>query len=296
MRAQELRDKLRAGQLEKLHKESFHASGTITNLQTLRSRLTDLEGIPGFEEDEQYFRSVPALNSPRNQLAIRQDEWNELNERVARYATRLQGLDLFVSAKVGEQKADDIFVKLPPVRTLREAAEFQLQLVKVLEQLAYFEGLNGKVEIRSWEPGSLWLEIDLGNAQVVSLVGSACWAAAVIYKKIQEGKTFSEYARGLSIKNDQLEVFAKAQDDLVGALLDGECKALADTYLNGGTPEQLERLRVSVKTLAEMIHRGAEIHPAITAGMGQKAKFPDFARLPLLESQIKLIKNEGKAE
>jgi hypothetical protein len=131
----------------------------------------------------------------------------------------------------------------------------------------------------------------------VALVGGMAWAAAVVFKKYQEGKMFEQMARGMKIKNDSLEELLRGLRESIDLLLQNEARSLYDKEFGDTTdPEQIARLKLGIKTFMGLIEKGAEIHPALKVPENVKNLFPDFSKLSLIESKIKQIANHEASQ
>jgi hypothetical protein len=120
---------------------------------------------------------------------------------------------------------------------------------------------------------------------------AASRGGAVVFKKMQEGKIFSEHVRGLKIKNESIEEIQKAQKKVLDVMVEGEAKRLEAEFYgeSESDPERTQRIKMAVVTLAELIEKGTEIHPALNAPEKADNVFPDFKNLFALQSKVKQI-------
>jgi hypothetical protein len=289
MRIQEIYEKLVAAKIDEPF-ANFSAAGAITKIQELRNRLELLVGIPGFEKEENLVKASIIFRTSNQQINIPEVEWSVLVGDIRSYAMKLQGLKKYLEAELNQQNPEAIFVKLPPSEDLREIIQFETKIATVMEQLVLIEGVGGSLKLKSWEKGSLWFELAVGGPLVVAYVGSAVWAGAVIFKKIQEGKIFAEHAKGLNLKNESMENLVDAQKKMLDMLIEAEAKNIASQNLQGEvSPDTLERIKFSIKELAELIEKGTEIHAALNAPEKVQNLFPNFKKLPFIESATKLL-------
>ena len=163
-------------------------------------------------------------------------------------------------------------------------------LQKCISQIILHPKIDGKLEIDSWESGSRWMNLYLGSALAVGIVASTAWSGAVVYKKVQEGRIFAEYARGLAIKNDSVEEIAAKQQEAISALVSEEAKRIQVKYYDEDEDnENFERIKFSIKLFSELVEKGTEVHPALTAPESVQNLFPDFKNLESIVSQTKLL-------
>jgi uncharacterized membrane-anchored protein YhcB (DUF1043 family) len=147
--------------------------------------------------------------------------------------------------------------------------------------------------VKSWQPGSLWLDIYLGSAAAVSLVGGMVWSAAVIRKKQAEARILDNIADSMEIKNEMLDGVRKGIEEHIQMVVESEAINLfSHNFDAGDNREQIERLKMGIKDLAGLIEKGAEVHPALTAPETVKNLFPDYTKLETIESKQKLIQEK----
>jgi hypothetical protein len=138
----------------------------------------------------------------------------------------------------------------------------------------------------------VWIDLSVGSELAMVVIGSAVWAAAVIRRKFLEGSIIERKLRGLDIANEALEALTGGLKRQIEQLLDAESRAVFDKhYTESKDPEQIGRIRFSIRTLAELIARGAEIHPSLYAPEQAANVFPDMAKLNTLASQISQLED-----
>lgn len=72
-------------------------------------------------------------------------------------------------------------------------------------------------------------------------------------------------------------------------MIESEATNIYNENFKGDNPEQIERLKHSIKLLSEQIDKGAEIHPALNAPENVKNLFPDTKNIATIESKIKKL-------
>jgi hypothetical protein len=201
-----------------------------------------------------------------------------------------------IKSQLSEEKNESIVIKLPEDRELRTLVNDLDMIEKAISQIVINDQIEGVVEVTTWEPGSLWIEIYLGSVAAVSLVGSSAWAAMVIRKKREEAKMFEQHARTLQLKNEALENLIDGQKQAIELQLESESKALENEYFAGvePSPERIQRLQYAVKSFSKLIERGAEIHPALSAPEPVSNLFPASINPLAIESRIKHLGNSNE--
>lgn len=148
--------------------------------------------------------------------------------------------------------------------------------------------IESDFEIKTAEPGSIWLMVGVGTTIAINLVGGIAWAAAVIKRKNAEAKIFEQHTRTLELMNDQIDLYVNAQKTQLDNILQSEAEAIASKHYSAKDPETIERLKLSISTVADLIDKGAKILPTSESD-DVKQLFPEYGNLSMIESAIKKI-------
>lgn len=195
---------------------------------------------------------------------------------------------------IPNQEQYSISVRLPDYKNLDQLSKFFSKLNTSLEQAIVNEKINGKISIQNFDSGSLWVELILGGHFALQFVGALARTAAVVRNQTFQLSILEQQARTLEIKNDTLEDLQKGLSKSINALVETETKNLLNQEGIDCDPEYLEKMKYSVKTLAELINEGTEIHPSYLAEPEYTKDFPDYKKLDLIESTIKQIESNTK--
>lgn len=257
------------------------------NVNRLRNALSEIASLNLFVEAKPLMESV-----------IFKSGGDEIQVIIAEAQTIERNLDAlsslgerFLSAllsAVPEESPDSINIKLPPIKDFEELSKVAKELHVALTQVIYDKEIGGKEEIVSVENGSIWFNVFVG-ATAVSVIASMVWSAAVIYKKIQEGRLLEEQIRGLKVKNESLQDILKAQKAETDRMLQAEADYIASEYFKENLPENIGKIKNSISTFAELITRGAEIKPSLMAPEEVSNLFPKVTELIGVESKIKKL-------
>ena len=290
MRAQEIFEKIEKSNIANYGKH-FPNAGSITDVLDLITRFEYLRGIPGFDAELELINQSIIFRTTNNQIGIPHAEWSALVTAISSFAAKLMGLKQYLTAFLARQDINSVFVKAPALTEFSDMIAFEGQLKKAISQIIFHPKIEARLELKSWESGSpLWLELALGTQAAVNIVGAAAWAGAVVFKKIQEGRLHQEYVRGLKLRNDSLEVLLEAEKQLLNEIVSAEATNIAlSNYDGDNSQDTIERVKLTIKEFAEMIEKGAEIHPALQAPEPVKNLFPNFNNLLATESKIKQL-------
>lgn len=201
---------------------------------------------------------------------------SKIDSLLDHYATVNRVLNFLSAPEIGE---NSISIKMSKVRDLDDLYKTAQDFNIIFSQLILNEKIGGFLEIKNVENGSVWLDVFVGTPLAVSVIGSLTWAAAVVYKKVQEGRVFAEYVKSLKIKNDSLSDMRSAQDALLKSMIEIEARNIETQYFGDGNNEQLERIKKSISLLANQIEKGSEVHPYLNAPEDVKNLFPDMKKL-----------------
>jgi len=260
----------------------------LSGLNNIRAVLNDIESLKLFDNIIVSLKSSAILTSSNDQMNIQNGEAQNINAQLTTLKTLVQNfLDVLLKT-VPEENPDSINIKLPEIKDFDELSKVSRDIHIGLTQVIINDEINGETKIVSVENGSIWLNVIVGTA-AVTVVASLVWAAAVIYKKIQEGKLLEQQVRGLKVKNDSLEDILKAQKAETELMIQAEAEHLSSEHFKENAPENIERIKNSITTFADLIGRGAEVHPALVAPENVSNLFPDPTKLIGVESKIKKL-------
>jgi hypothetical protein len=263
------------------------------DLNAFRSKLVKLNVIPFFIREKAVLMNSPLAQSVTDVVNFDPPQLVGIFSVAEAIRLGAKALREAISAIVPDGDEQTIVIKLPPAQDLDDVITFLSSLQKALSSNVINDEIKGRVEVKSWQPGSLWLDIGLGSVAAVVLVGSMAWAAAVIYKKWNEARIIRKFVDGLEIKNQTLDTLGTAVEESVALLVESEARnLLAHNFQKQDNHEQVERLKMGIKELANLIDKGAEIHPSLTAPENVQNLFPDFTKLGVIESKQKLITAE----
>jgi hypothetical protein len=262
----------------------------ISNINKIKFFISQIESIPLFRNPIEQLKLTDLYSSQDDSLVVRR----EVSSDIFRFHNWI-----FTSVHALLQNLNEVYpatteytitIKLPEPKDLEDMIQILEVVHTALSQNLHNAKIKGEVKIESWETGSFWIDIFVGSQAAVLLVGSLAWAATVVYKKLQEGRMFAEYVKGLKVKNDSLEDLRIGQKEAIKLLIEREAlNVLVEHFGSENDPEQFERLKMGIRTMAELIERGAEIHPSLNAPENVRNLFPNMNQLETLQTRIKLL-------
>ncbi|WP_150284212.1 hypothetical protein [Rummeliibacillus sp. TYF-LIM-RU47] len=259
--------------------KAIQAVNNLKELNFLENEINKLSSLKNIYHDKSISDRIVVDNKSFN-------DFNNIIEKIEEKCTA--ALEAFDQA-IPDQREYSISVRLPDYKNLDQLSKFFSKLNKSLEQSIVNEEVKGNITIQNFDSGSLWIELLVGGTFAFKFVGALTHTAAVIRNKIYHNKIMEQHLRTLDIKNDSLEDLQKGLSKSIDALVEIETKNLLNQEGIQCDPEYLEKMKYSVKTLAELIDEGTQIHPSYLAEKEYTELFPDFKKLDQIESKIKQI-------
>jgi len=269
--------------------ETMNFSGLIN----IRAVINDIKSLNLFDGIVASLSKSVIYTTANDQMTVQLLEGHDIVTNLTLLKTLSTNFLNVLMTTVPEEDINSINIKLPPVNDFDELSKVSREIHLGLTQVIFNDDVNGQTKIISVENGSIWLNVFVG-ASAVSVIASLVWASAVIYKKILEGKLLAEQVRGLKVKNDSLEDILKAQKVETDLMIQAEAEHISSEHFRENIPENIERIKNSITTFAELIGKGAEIHPALVAPENVSNLFPDLTKLIGVESKIKRLANPGE--
>ncbi|MCW3789431.1 hypothetical protein [Plebeiibacterium sediminum] len=262
----------------------YNASGLIL----AREVINEIESLNLFENLINQLKSSVIFTSANDNMNIKTQEGAEIVRSLELLKELIENFLSVLLKTIPEENVDSVNIKLPEISDFDELSKVSRDIHLALTQVILNDEINGETRIVSVENGSIWLNVFVG-ATAVSVVASLAWSAAVVYKKIQEGKLLEQQVRGLKVKNDSLEDILKAQKAETELLIQAEADFINSEHFKTNEPENIERIKSSLSTLSKLIEKGAEIQPALVAPENVANLFPNPKKILNIESRIKKL-------
>ncbi|MBU1064675.1 hypothetical protein KJ762_02505 [bacterium] len=260
------------------------------NLINFRNGINSLETTSLLKNEINQIKTSGIFSTAKDELTLNVTEGRSIKLPMDSLLKIVNALNESLSQITGATRENSISIKLPNVNDFEDLAKTSNTFHTILSQTIINDEIKGQIKIDSVENGSIWLDIYLGSATALSLVGGLAWSGAVVYKKIQEGRIIEEHVKSLKIKNESLKEIKDAQKKAIDLMIEAEANQLySENFKTDDNHEQIERLKHSIKLLAEQIDKGAEVHPALNTPEKVANLFPNMKHLELVESKIKKL-------
>lgn len=264
---------------------------TFSNLVNFRNGINSLESTGLLKNETEHIKKSGIFSTTKDDLTLNINEARKIKLSMDSLLKIVIALNHTLSEISGTIRENSISIKLPNINDFDDLAKTSNIFHTILTQSIINDEIKGQVKIDSVENGSIWLDIYLGTTSALTLVGGLAWSAAVVFKKMQEGRIIEEHVRSLKIKNESLKEIQEAQKKAIDLMIDAEANQLySENFSVANNHEQIERLKHSIRLLSEQIDKGAEIHPALNTPEKVTNLFPDMKHLELVESKIKKLK------
>ncbi|KGO86921.1 hypothetical protein Q765_08100 [Flavobacterium rivuli WB 3.3-2 = DSM 21788] len=281
--------------IQKLHLElSANSSNPnifyLENVKDLRIALLELEESSYFINELNPLKEtvIYSLGSDLETLSTNQKDTLEvvlfnLRFRLANLLNLLNGFVLI-------QSEESINIKLPPIENLKDISKYTNDLHNAISQIVINDDIKGSEKVVSVENGSIWFNVLVGGGGV-GLISSVVWAASAVYNFVLKCRISEEHLRTVSIQNDALQHIVDLNEAAIKRVIQTEAEYINSQAFKENEPENIEKIKNSIKTFADIIMKGGEVRPAINAPEDIKELFP--SNPALIESKaIKKIENE----
>lgn len=269
--------------------EKKDTNNKANNLDKLREAIIELEDIHILDEEIKKLKNSSLFKTSKDEYYFTSSEDKLIKESISIIKNGFTFLKRMYYDNLASE--DDLYIKLPEIENFDDLSKLSNELKKAVE-IPINEQSKGHLKIKSAEPGSIWLLVSVGTFAAINLIGGICWAAAVIRKKHAEAKIFEQHAKTLELKNNALSSLIDAQNQQLDNILDSEAKQVMSNHYDSNNPEILAKLKLSITTVSNLIDRGTQILPA-SENNNVKNIFPDYSKLNLIESSIKMLKNNN---
>jgi hypothetical protein len=300
MRLSEVKAILQSISVEESKLSFKHVDGTgydVSNLAAFKEFLRKVSSIFFYKNEVEELTNSVLYTTSQNTIRVSTEKTRQISKNSNYICNSAEALQKALTSIIPESEENTIHVKLPCSNDLHLMIKSITEFEKSINQVIVNDIINGYIKIKRWESGSFWIELILGSQAAVTLIAGVAWSAAVISKKITEGKIIEQHVRSLGIKNESLEDLLQKQKEITDLLLYHEVKNLQVKHFGTDNDNEItERLKLTTKTFAELIQQGAEVHPALNAPEQVQNVFPDFNQLDSLTTQIKQIEHDSKGE
>ena len=273
-------------------------SGTVyynlMNADEVRTILKLLEPIQSFNNVIRDIRktSIEFTQTTKN---IAFDSSNKA--RLISFYTQLKTgvktiVEMLESMKYG--LADEgIDIKLPPSISLLELSKCTRDLNTVFSTCPMLTKEDARIELVSVDVGSIWLALSICGAGTLILakIAKLVDQAVIIRSHYLTAKQQQEQIRRLELDNAYIQKADEINEAVEKKLLEKITAQLAEEE-SLDDPEDVERLKNSLKLLSDWMKKGMEIHASLPSPEDAKALFPSLEKQAIPVESLTLLTDD----
>lgn len=229
-------------------------------------------------------------------LIIQQQEMNVLNKVIPQLKTVLEATAKSIE-KAQNYEIDNslvVSIRIPEVADFEELEKVSSKLTKIFSQTLLTDEIEGGFRVIGFDSGSNWIDILATSTAIVQTIGGLAWSGAVVFKKLQEGLLVQQKVREMKISNNAVEEIVEKSKEEVNQIAEKEAQYVYDKYFAGKNPEQIARIKMALKEIADLYKQGGTIQPSLEASNEVIEEFPKISELPNIETRIKKIEQKKK--
>ena len=98
----------------------------------------------------------------------------------------------------------------------------------------------------------------------------------------------------MKISNNAIEEVVEKSKEGVNEIAEKEAQFIYNKYFSGKDPEQIARIKMALKEIADLYNQGGTIKPSLEASEEVEEEFPNMSELPSIESKVKQIEAKKK--
>lgn len=264
----------------------------LTNADSLRNAINELDELGMFEEIIGILKKQSFYSHTTDSIVIPDPEYRILLQKIPELKRVAEGISTAITQTIDENDENVISIKIPKPQNFEDLKITSDKLHKIFSQTLSADELKGGIRIKNFDTGSYWVDIIASSKEIVAVIGGLAWSGVIVYKKLQEGRILQQKARELKISNDAIEEIVDKTKEKTNEIADMEANHLYKMFFKGKNNEQVERIKLALKELADLYSKGAEIHPSLNAENKVIESFPDFDRLESILTKIKKIEEK----
>lgn len=244
----------------------------FTNLEKFRTSIRNLSKVAFLKLEIDKIMATATFNDSRDELYVNFDEAQIINNSSNLISDQIIGVTKFINELTKDDQEYLIYIKLPELSSIDEFISILGEIKKAVE-IPSLE-IGGEAKILNCEPGSIWVTILLGSLVAVRLIGKLVKIATDANLEIQKAKIFKNYAGNLKLQNAILEKVKEAQDETLKTLIQQGAKEISDEEFQDTNNERVERLKLAIKSISNLLEKGAQFLPSFKSSEEIKQLYP----------------------
>ena len=268
----------------------------LINTEQLKNAILAVDQLDLFPDLINELKTQSFYSFNGDNLIIEQQEINVLNKIVPQLKTILKAIAKSIERAQNHEidKSLTISIRIPNVSDFEELEKISSKLTKIFSQTLLTDEIEGGFKVIGFDSGSNWIDILATSTAIVQTIGGLAWSGAVVFKKLQEGLLVQQKVREMKISNNAIEEIVEKSKEEVNEVAEKEAQYVYGKYFSGKSPEQIARIKMAIKEIADLYKQGGTIKPSLEASIEVIKEFPNTSELPNVESKIKKIEQKRK--
>lgn len=255
---------------------------TIRNYQETMiflSRIRNYEFIKDLvDELENKFSDI--FNSRTKFLRVDMIHCKNFEVKMEIIKSRIQTLLILGEENIKEESDTDINIRIPNTG-LEDIGDYLQKIDKAMSQILINDNINGKVEAKQFQNGSLLVTLAVGSYAAVRLIGLCLCSIQSIRKKYYEAEAAKTYVNAIKDKENNISelrsIFLKIIEEELNKGYEAEAKKIMkESGIDENNHDYSEKLKFALKTFNELLDKGIEFQPNSLVAEDVKNLFPDM--------------------
>ena len=245
------------------------------------------------EESEAVLLHPDIVNNVSVEITIPKPQHDSFKNAIEVLRARATRFHEILHSELPEEPEHSIAVRLPDESDLDDLCAAIREVKQALEQAIVNPFVGGSVRLASFDRGSNWMELVLGSAVAVRIVGYLLRLVLDFESRKLDNAAKRELVRNLGLQNDFVAAAERKFEEQLDEMFATGIETIADAT---GAPEAdheyRQRLKHSFRLFSDLIQRGLEIHPALVSPADVRDTFPSSARLTEIMRAVEGPKKE----
>ena len=268
----------------------------LSNPEELKNAILEIEKLELLTDVLSELKNQSFYSFNGDVLIIQQEEYIILNKTIPQLRNILEVTAESIE-KAQNHEIDSslvVSIKIPEISDFEELEKTSSKLTKIFSQTLLSDEIDGGFRIIGFDTGSNWIDILATSTAIVQTIGGLAWSGAVVFKKLQEGLLVQQKVREMKISNDAIEEVNIKSKEGVNEIAEKEAQFIYNKYFSGKDPEQITRIKMALKEIADLYNQGGTIKPSLEASQEVEEDFPNMSELPKIQSKVKQIEPKKK--
>jgi hypothetical protein len=260
------------------------APGKAKILEALRLLLR----VPSLKRVVKPVIDHPVFAQPSDEFRFDNGTGSNFGHRIEELTSRAEWLFEALTSSLPNLDENMIAFRVPPTESLKNLEETIGEVERCLEQGVVHAKVGGSVKFVGVDSGSTWLLLSLGSAAAVVVIKTIALASAVIAQERVRHAQVAAYLKTLDFSIEMMEAAKDKAKIAMSQLVDQKAEEICKGNYDG-SPEQTNRLKLVLDTLAGLFFRGATIEPAKLPPADVGSGFPNVEQLLVEASHPKRL-------